>query len=150
MEIKTKWNCETLSGFLYFRRILCLIYSSGRNFLELKGRIRNAASWLYLQFLPCGLGMVSCALRGLALLYGAWRCFLLFFPLNSVISPASLGHLLSLPCTCTARSLWRIHAQKSYVSPVMCRLAKILFFFSIPTEEELRSSNESPGQHHFY
>lgn len=133
------WNSKWV---LYFRRILCLIYSSGRHFLELKGRIRNAASLLYWQFLPWGRGMVSCAFRGLVLLSPLLPSQL--SDKSRILGPSSWPSLYV-----HTRSLWRTRAQKSYVSPGTCRLAKILFF-SIPTEEELRSSNESTGQHHFY
>lgn len=141
--MKAKWNCETPSGFLYFRRILCLMYSSGLNFQSWKAESGTRYLFHIYSFSPVGWARFH-------VLHGAWRCFLLSFPLNSVINPASLDHLLSLPFTRTTRSLWRIHVQKSYVSPVTCRLAKILFFSSIPTEEELWSSDESTGQHNVY
>lgn len=88
---------------------------------------------------PLWPGTVCCASRGLA-------CFLRFFPLHSVnrscvLRPPPSSALYLHNAAENSRS------EIVCVSLVTCRLAKTLFFFPVPTEEELRPSDEGAGQH---
>lgn len=122
MDIRAKWNEETASGFCILGGFCAHRIHWAVIFWSWKAESGTQRLFCVYRFSPVGWAWVP-------VLYGAWRCFLLSFPLSSAISPASAGHLLSLPLSCTTWSLWGIHVPKSCVSPATCRMAKILFFF---------------------
>lgn len=90
MDIRAKWNGETASGFCILGGFCAHCIHWALIFWSWKEESGTQRLFCVYRFSPVGWAWVP-------VLYGAWRCFLLSFPLGSAISPASRGIFLVFP-----------------------------------------------------